>query len=75
MSDEHYYEGQSPIVRLRVWAFGQMMWGAFIAGVGLVAVGAILGVVWLIGQLLPEQSKQMPSAVGALEIVQPYEIV
>lgn len=60
MSDEHYFAEQSPVVRLRVWAFGQMMWGAFIAGVGLVAVGALLGVVWLIGQLLPEQSKQMP---------------
>lgn len=71
MSDERYYdEGQSPVVRLRVWALGQMVWGAFIAGVGLAAVAALLGVVWLIGQLLPEQSKQMPSAYGALEIVQ-----
>jgi hypothetical protein len=70
MSDEQLYEGQSHIIRLRVWALGQMVWGAFIAGAILVAIGAVLGVIWVISQLLPEQSKQMPSPYGALEIVQ-----
>jgi Intrinsic membrane protein PufX len=71
MSDEHYFEGQSPVIRLRVWALGQMVWGAFIAGLGLAAVAAVLLVVWVISMLLPEQSKQAPSPYGALEISQP----
>ena len=75
MSDEQLYEGQSHIIRLRVWALGQMVWGAFIAGAVLVAIGAVLGVIWVISQLLPEQSKQMPSPYGALEIVQTQETV
>jgi hypothetical protein len=71
MSDEHYFEGQSPVIRLRVWALGQMIWGAFLAGVGLAVVGAVLLAIWVVSMLLPEQSKQAPSPFGALEIVQP----
>jgi hypothetical protein len=73
MSDEHYFEGQSPVIRLRVWALGQMVWGAFLAAVALIGVGAVLLAIWLVGQLLPEQSKQAPSPYGALEIAQPLE--
>lgn len=75
MTDEHLYEGQSHEIRLRVWALGQMVWGAFMAGVVLAGIAAILGVVWVIGQLLPEQSKQMPSPYGALEIIQSVEVI
>lgn len=71
MSDEHYYEGESPVVRLRVWALGQMVWGAFLAGAVLAVIGAVLMAIWLVGQLLPGQSKQAPSPYGALEIAQP----
>ena len=71
MSDEHFFEDQSPVVRLRVWALGQMVWGAFIAGLGVAAVGAVLLLVWVVSMLLPDQSKQMPSPYGALEIIQP----
>ncbi len=71
MSDEHYFGEQSPVVRLRVWALGQMVWGAFMAGVALAAVGAVLLAIWLVGHLLPEESKQAPSPYGALEIEQP----
>lgn len=75
MADEQLYEGQSHLIRLRVWALGQMVWGAFIAGVVLLVIAGILGVIWLIGQLLPDQSKQMPSPYGALEIVQQVDAV
>ena len=71
MSDEHYYEGQSPVVRLRVWALGQMVWGAFMAGVGLAIVGAVLLAIWAVGLLLPEESKQAPSPYTTLETAQP----
>ncbi|MFC3181421.1 RC-LH1 core complex protein PufX [Cypionkella sinensis] len=71
MSDEYLYEGQSRVVRLRVWALGQMVWGAFMAGIGVAIVGAILLAIWGVSMLLPEQSKQAPSPYGALEISQP----
>jgi photosynthetic reaction center PufX protein len=70
MSDEHLYEGQSHVIRLRVWVLGQMVWGAFIAGAVLLGIVAFLAVVWVVSQLLPEQSKQMPSPYSALEQVQ-----
>ncbi len=62
MSDEHYFGEQSPLIRLRIWAFGQMAWGAFMAAAGLVILGVILLVIWGISQMLPEASKQAPSA-------------
>ena len=71
MSDEHYYECQSPVVRLRVWALGQMVWGAFMAGIGVLIVGAVLLAIWAVSLLLPEQSKQAPSPYSGLEISQP----
>lgn len=61
MSNERYIEEQSPLVRLRIWAFGQMAWGGFLAAAGLVIVGTVLLVIWAIGQMLPEESKQAPS--------------
>ncbi|MDO9525948.1 MAG: RC-LH1 core complex protein PufX [Gemmobacter sp.] len=73
MSKEQYFDDQSPVIRLRVWVFGQMVWGAFLAGVGLAVVGAVLLVIWVASFLLPEQSKQAPSPYGALEINQPVQ--
>ena len=73
MSEEHYFDGDSPVIRLRVWALGQMVWGAFLAGMGLAAVGAVLLAIWLVSLMLPEESKQAPSPYGALEISQPLQ--
>lgn len=71
MSDQNYFDHDTPVVRLRVWALGQMMWGAFLAGVTVLAVAAVLLAIWAFGLLLPEESKQAPSPYGALEIAQP----
>jgi hypothetical protein len=68
MSNERYIEEQSPLVRLRIWAFGQMAWGAFMAAAGLVILGTVLLVIWAVGQMLPEQSKQAPSPYGSVII-------
>ena len=70
MSDEHFYEGESPVVRLRVWALGQMVWGALLAGIGVAIVGVVLLVIWGVSLLLPEESKQAPSPYTGLEISQ-----
>lgn len=73
MSDEHYFGDQSPVIRLRVWALGQMVWGAFIAGAGLAVVGAVLLAIWAVGLMLPEESKQAPSPYSGLEISAPLQ--
>jgi len=79
MSDDkmfdNLYEGQSHVIRLRVWALGQMVWGGFLAGAFLAVIGGVLFAVWVVSQMLPEQSKQMPSPYGAIEIVQTVQAV
>jgi len=75
MSDHNYLEDQSPVVRLRVWALGQMIWGGFLAAVGLIGLGLVLLVIWGVGQLLDERSKTAPSPYSTLHIVQTQDIV
>jgi hypothetical protein len=75
MSDENFYETQAPSSRLRVWALGQMMWGAMLAGAGVLAIGVMLGAIWIVGAFLPEESKQAPSPNSALEIVHHIQVV
>ena len=75
MSGGNYFDEQSPIVRLRVWALGQMIWGGFVASIGLVALGLVLLAIWGVSQLLDERSKTAPSPYSALQIVQTQDIV
>lgn len=71
MSERNLFDEQSHTIRLRVWALGQMIWGAFLGGVFLAVIAAFAIAIWIVSQLLPEQSKQAPSPYGALEISQP----
>ena len=71
MSERNLFDEQSPVIRLRVWALGQMVWGAFLGGVFLAVIAAFGIAIWIVSQLLPEESKQAPSPYGALEISQP----
>ncbi len=72
MSDkDFFYDDQHPTIRLRVWVLGQMIWGAFLAGVFLLVVVGIVMATWVVGEFLPEESKQAPSPYGALETAQP----
>jgi hypothetical protein len=68
MSDKPYFHEPNHTIHLRVWALGQMVWGAFLAGVALVAVLAVLAAIYLVGLLLPEESKQAPPPMGAVTI-------
>ena len=45
------------------------------SGVGVLAIGAVLAVISVVSHLLPDQSKQMPSPYGALELVQTQQVV
>jgi Intrinsic membrane protein PufX len=68
MSDKSYYHEMDKTVHLRVWALGQMVWGAFVAGAILVGIGAILAVLYFLGLLLPAESRETPSPYGAVVI-------
>lgn len=74
MSEENYFQEPSRVVRLRVWALGQMVWGAFIAAAGVLAIAGVLVAIWVVSLLLPEQSKQAPSPYGAIEIASPTRL-
>ena len=70
MADKLYY-AEDGNAAVRSWALARTLEGA---GWGLIAVlgfAAIYGVIWVIGELLPAQSKQAPppNVTGAL--VQP----
>ena len=65
MSDDYFNEGRT--AQLTYWGLGQMMKGAAYAAAFLVAVGVVLGAIYAVSLLLPEESKQAPSPYGALE--------
>jgi hypothetical protein len=67
MSDKPYFEEPNHTIQLRVWALGQMVWGAFLAGAFLVGIVLLVWAIYLVGLLLPEESRQTPSPYGALE--------
>ena len=60
MSDKPYYHEPNQTIHLRVWALGQMVWGAFLAGLVFVAVLVLMAAFYIVGLLLPEESKQAP---------------
>ena len=58
MSDDYFREGR--FASLAYWGLGQMMKGAGMAAAFVLAVGLVLGVIYGIGLLLPEDSKTAP---------------
>ncbi|MEI6097206.1 MAG: RC-LH1 core complex protein PufX [Alphaproteobacteria bacterium] len=75
MSDHHYINDQSEVIRLRTWGLGQMVWGAFVAAMVLAVIAGLLLAVWGVSLLLPEQSKQAPSPYASMEIATQIEVV
>jgi hypothetical protein len=66
MSDNYFSENRT--TSLVYWSLGQMMKGAAWAAAFLLGVGLLLGVIYGIGLLLPEESKQAPPPMGAVTI-------
>jgi hypothetical protein len=71
MSDKPYFHEPNNIIHLRVWALGQMVWGAFLAGLFLLAIAIFAGVLYGISLFLPEDSKTAPdpNTWSSLELV------
>jgi len=57
---------------LTFWAMGHMAKGMGLALAFCLALGLIYAVIWGVGQLLPEQSKQMPSPYGQITTSLPF---
>ena len=70
MSDKYYSEPNETSA-LRSWVMWQMLRGAGWAAVFVLVIGVTYGVLWGIGQLLPDESKTAPSPFGALELTPP----
>ncbi len=73
MSDDYFSEKRT--TNLVFWATGQMAKGMLYAAVFLIGIGLILWVIYGVGRLLPEESKQAPSPYGALVIETPTTLV
>jgi hypothetical protein len=58
MSDEYFREGR--MTNLAFWGLGQMLKGAGMAAAFVIAIGLSLWVLYAIGLLLPEESRQTP---------------
>ena len=68
--EKPYYEHADTRIHIRHWVLGQMLAGAGKAALFVLAIGVVLGAIYLVSLALPEQSKQAPSPQqsGALEM-------
>ena len=69
MSNYDYTHEPNKVISLRSWALAQMSWGALVAAFWVTVVIVWLGIAYVIGMLMPEQSKQAPSPYAAVEVV------
>lgn len=63
MSEKPFYE-ESESARLRSWVLGQMMRGAGYAAILVFGVMFLIYAIYLVGLLLPPESKTAPSPYG-----------
>ena len=66
MPSDYFEEGKQ--THLAFWGLGQMLKGAAYAAAFVIAIGLSIWAIYLIGLLLPEESRQTPSPYGALEM-------
>ncbi|MFM7336237.1 MAG: RC-LH1 core complex protein PufX [Tabrizicola sp.] len=62
-----YFE-ESKQTSLVFWTLGQMLKGAGYAAAFVIAIVLLVWAIYLVGLLLPEESRQTPSPYGALEM-------
>ena len=65
MSEKFYHESD-PASALRSWVMWQMLRGMGYGALFVLTLAVILGGLWGIGQILPEESKQAPSPYSQL---------
>ncbi len=75
MTDKNVYDEQDHMTRLKLWGLGEMIRGASYAALVFVGILLFVYAIWLVGETLPEESKQAPSPYGAIETVQTSLVV
>ncbi len=70
MSDKEYFH-EARTASIRGWVLGQMMRGAGWAGLILVSILLLIYVVYQIGLLLPDESRQTPDPMVRGQLEQP----
>jgi hypothetical protein len=70
MSDNYFDESRAAM--LRSWVLGQMLRGAGFAAVLVFGIGFLLYAIYLVGLLLPEESKQAPAPMPQSHLEQPF---
>jgi hypothetical protein len=70
MSDNYFDEGRAAM--LRSWVLGQMLRGAGFAAILVFGIGLLLYAIYLVGLLLPEESKQAPAPMPQSHLEQPH---
>lgn len=65
MSNDYFNESKE--ASLMFWGLGQMLKGAAYAAAFLIAIVLFVWAIYLVGLLLPEESRQTPSPYGALQ--------
>ena len=69
---EHDYIQETTAQRLRNWILSEMMRGAGYAALLLLGIGVFIGVFYIIGLFLPEESRNAPPPMPySMELVAP----
>jgi hypothetical protein len=68
MSERENYMTESRGAMLRGWVLAQMMRGAGLAAVVVLAVAVVIWAIYGIGLLLPEGSRETPAPMGAIDV-------
>ncbi len=61
------YFNESKQTGLVFWSLGHMLKGAFYAAAFVIAIVLFVWAIYLVGLLLPEESRQTPDPMAALE--------
>ena len=72
MSERDYFE-VSRAGQIRNWIMSEMLRGGAYAAVVLIAVGLIIGVIYLVGLLLPAESRNTPPPMPFSQLEAPLE--
>ena len=71
---EHDYIEETPTSRLRNWVLSEMMRGAGYAALFLLVIGVSYGIIWGVGQLLPDESKNAPPPMPFSALTAPLDV-
>lgn len=73
MSEQHYF-AQSRTAQIRSWILSEMLKGGGYAATVLIGIALVVWVIYLVGLLLPEESRQAPPPMPFSHLEAPQDI-